>query len=352
MNSLDDREFVLRLDPKGMYDLTCAFPEQVARAREIAASAALPSWSARPDLVVLTGMGGSAAGGDFVRALFDAGASVPFLVNRDYEVPGYVSHGALVFACSHSGNTEETIAAYRTARHQGASLIVITSGGQLAEMAREDGFPLVTIPAGQPPRTALGYLLVPVAIACERMGLIPSQDYETIVEELRQGVEAWKLEVSEEENEAKQIANFLYGKLPIFYGLGGWQGVVANRWKGQLNENAKVMAFANAFPELNHNEILGWVEARQQGVERWAVLILEDGLESAKMQERARVTTELIRGVADVRRVRARGSMLLAKMLSLALLGDFVSLYLAALVGVDPENIDSINVLKAALARI
>jgi glucose/mannose-6-phosphate isomerase len=138
----------------------------------------------------------------------------------------------------------------------------------------------------------------------------------------------------------------------VLYGLGAWQATVANRWKGQINENAKVMTFANAFPELCHNEILGWVRAGEQGVAEWVGVVLQDGTESAKMKKRAEVTERLVREVATFHRVSAVGGSLLERMLSLVLYGDFVSLYLAALNGVDPENIDSINVLKSELATV
>ncbi|MFQ3668977.1 MAG: SIS domain-containing protein, partial [Fimbriimonadaceae bacterium] len=165
-------------------------------------------------------------------------------------------------------------------------------------------------------------------------------------------VQDWGVETPFDANPAKQLAAALKGSVSVLYGLGSYQAVVANRWKGQINENAKNLTFANAFPELNHNEILGWVKAKDQGVGRWVAVILEDGRESAKMKERARVTTELISGVCEVHRVKARGESLLERMLSLTLFGDFVSLYLAALNDVDPENIDSINVLKKALAAV
>lgn len=352
MHFLDDSANVLRLDPKGMFGLFCAFPDQIERAVSIAQQAALPKWAAKPDLVMLTGLGGSAAGGDFVKCLFEAEARVPFLVNRDYHLPAYVGPGTVVFACSYSGNTEETLSAYAGAKSMGASIIAITNGGKLAEMARADGFPLIQVPAGQPPRTALGFLLMPVVVACAQMGLIPTPDYAKLVNFLKACVAQWAVDVPFETNPTKQLAQALHGKLSVLYGLGPWQAIVANRWKGQINENAKVMTFGNAFPELNHNEILGWVKASEQGVQRWAAVVLEDGTESAKMRKRAEVTLKLIAPVCEAHRVQAPGQALIERMLGLALYGDFVSLYMAALNAVDPENIDWINVLKGELSQV
>ncbi|MBS1724620.1 MAG: bifunctional phosphoglucose/phosphomannose isomerase [Armatimonadetes bacterium] len=349
---LDDREFVLRLDPKGMYALTVDFPAQVAKAVSTAEASALPGDWAKPTSVVLTGLGGSAAGGDFTRALFDAFGTVPFQVNRDYSLANWADGQTLVFATSYSGNTEETLSAYADARARKCPIICVTSGGKLAELAGANGDPLVLIPAGQPPRTALGYLFAPVVVACEKLGLLPQQDWGSAVALLERCVNDWGVETPLASNPTKQLADLLHGKLSVLYGLGHWQGLVAGRWKGQIDENAKNMTFAHTYPELCHNEVLGWVKAGEQGVSHWVSVVLEDGTESAKMKKRAEVTARLIEGTAKTVRVQARGESLLEKMLSLTLYGDFVSIYLAALNGVDPENIDSINILKAELANV
>lgn len=350
--SLDDRSFLTRLDPKGMYDLTVAFPDQCRQAHAIATEVDLGPAVAQAKLAALTGLGGSAAGGDITRALFEDQAGIPFLVNRDYSLPNFFGVGDVVFAASYSGNTEETLSAYAHAKRMGVRLIGVTSGGELARMAREDGFPVIEIPGGQPPRTALGYMLVPVVVACEKLGLLPAQPHEETYDLLEGCAREWGVDAPFDSNPAKQLAAALHGKVSVLYGLGSWQGLVANRWKGQINENAKNMTFANAFPELNHNEILGWVAADRQGVGKWVAVVLEDGSESEKMKARARVTSKLIEGVAELHTVRALGETFYERVMSLTYFGDFVSLYLAALNGVDPENIDSINILKAELSKV
>jgi glucose/mannose-6-phosphate isomerase len=350
---LDDEAFVFRNDPKGMYALTAAFAEQCRQARDIAFGSSLPALATKPRVVVLSGMGGSAAGGDFARAIFEREGQAPFLVNREYTLPVWVGRDTLVIACSYSGQTEETLASYGIARERGAQILAVTSGGLLAEWAERDGFPVILIPGGQPPRTALGFLFVPVLVACERWGLIPQQPFEAAFGTVEDAAyEKWSIQVPFSENRAKQLAQAMHGALPVLYGLGSWQGAVASRWKSQINENAKCMAFSHSFPELNHNEILGWTKSDAQSASKWTVAILEDGTESNKMRARARVTSELIGGHAEIHRVRSAGDALLVKMLSLTYLGDFVSLYLAALYGVDPETIEGINILKAALATV
>lgn len=349
---LDDKDYVLRNDPKGMYRLTCEFPDQCRRALEIAQQTHLKPLGFDPSFVVLSGLGGSAIGGDFLRAVMEDQGSVPYQVNRDYTLPNCVDQKTLLIASSYSGNTEETLSAYGIAKAKGATILAATSGGKLAEMARADGFDVIQIPGGQPPRTALGFSLMPVLVAAESYRLIPPQPFTETISGLEEVVRSCGVEVPFEENQAKQIAAKLHGKLSVIYGLGSWQGVVAYRWKGQINENAKNMTFSAQFPELNHNEILGWVKATEQGVGQWVTVLLKDGTESAKMQARGSISLDLIGDRAEKIVVQAKGESLLEKALTLTLLGDFVSLYLAALNDVDPENIDWLNHLKGELGKI
>lgn len=348
---LDDRSFVTRLDPEGMLRLTEEFPAQCRKAYEIAQAADLPTLEVRPSLVVLAGIGGSAAGGDFAKAIFEQSGVSPFLVNRDYHLPHFVGLGDLVFATSYSGNTEETLSAYADAKKAGARIICVTSGGRLAELAKADGNCMILIPGGQPPRTAMGYMLIPVLVAAQRLKLIQEQDFEATFSLLERMALEWTVEGAASDM-TKQLAEAMHGKLAVIYGLGSWQGVVATRWKGQINENSKNLAFPNVFPELNHNEVLGWVRAAEQGVSKWVAIILEDGTETAKMKARAAITERLAGSVAEFHHVKTEGNGLLEKMLSLAFFGDFVSIYLAALNGVDPENMDWLIQMKEELSGI
>jgi glucose/mannose-6-phosphate isomerase len=351
MHVLDDVNYVTALDPKGIFRLTLDFPKQCRNALRIAQEASVSLGGFTPANIVLTGLGGSAAGGDFMRCLVEAFGHVPFQVNRDYSLPGYVNAQSLVICSSYSGNTEETLSAYADAKAKGAQIAAITSGGKLEEQARADGFLIIKVPGGQPPRTALGFMLITGVYLLESIGAISAQPYETTFAALDQCAKDWGMEVSSEQNVSKKLAQDLFGKIGVLYGLGGAPAVVANRWKGQINENAKNLAFANGFPELNHNEVLGWVKSKnQQGA--WRVIVLKLGNESGKMEARGRVTLDLIKDNARSSELIARGDDLLTKMLTLAYQADFVSLYLAALNRVDPENIDAINILKAELAKV
>jgi glucose/mannose-6-phosphate isomerase len=345
---LNSRPSVTALDPKGMWHFTEEYPNQCRTALSLVDGVEFPSGDFT--LAMLTGLGGSAVGGDYVKAMFEAFASIPFIVNRDYHLPSYVGPKTLVFATSYSGNTEETLSAYAEAKAAGATIVCVTSGGKLKELALADGYTVITVPGGQPPRTALGFMLIPVLAAAVKMGLIPAQDFAKAFDLLEKLKGEWTIEGSNPI--AKEIATSLFGNLGIIYGLGPWQAIIANRWKGQINENSKNHIFTNVFPELNHNEILAWVKADGQGVAKYVGLILEDGSESAKMKKRAEVTEGLVKDLCEFQHVQAIGDNLLEKLLTLTYLGDFVSLYLAAMNEVDPENIDSINILKNALASV
>jgi len=348
---LDDRAFLRRNDPTDMLALTEGFAEQCQRAYDIVREVAVGSLAKQPTAIVMTGLGGSAAGGDFVKAVLDAEGSVPFTVNRDYGLPHWVGPETLVFAVSYSGNTEETLAAYEEAKRRGATVVVVSSGGKLSELAQKAGDVLVSVPGGQPPRTAMGYLLVPVLFVCQAYGLVRQQDFVGSIATLRQTREVFGPDAVSSANEAKQLAVRLTGKLGMLYAMGGWQFAVAQRWRGQINENAKEMIFTHVFPELCHNEILGWVGSGSQGVDDWVTVVLRGGDEPERMQTRAQITFDIIGDATTFVPMTALGNSVLARALSLAHVGDYVSIYLAALAGRDPGNMRAIDQLKEELAK-
>jgi glucose/mannose-6-phosphate isomerase len=353
MHLLDEGGLLARLDPRGMMALTLDFPSQCERAHQIASDAPLPNLPRDPRQVLVCGMGGSAIGGDYLRALFEEYGNLPVQVIRDYSLPHSTDAHTLVFAVSYSGNTEETLACYAQARAREAMVLAVSSGGELKRRADADGVFHLQVPGGQPPRTALGYLFVPLVCLAERLGLLPdlSQPYGQMLQRLVQTRNALQMSVPYEQNPAKQLAQALYGRIPLIYGSGGAWATVAMRWKGQINENAKQHAFAYTFPELNHNEILGWVKASEQA-DNWSVVVLRAPDESAKTRTRIEVTRQLVGNRANWHELTAAGVSQLERLMHLTYFGDFVSLYLAYLNAVDPENIDYINILKSELAKV
>lgn len=356
---LDNLDAIRILDGRGMLGLTEQFPVQCREALAIAESFTRTlDLAAHPANIVITGLGGSAIGGDLVRVLVESGGHVPVVVNRDYDLPGFAGPDTLVVASSYSGNTEETLSAYGQARQRGCKLACVTSGGKLAEMASRDGVPVCRVPGGRPPRASTGYLFIPtLAIVAASTQLEPSCSLPA-VEQALPLLEScslqWRREVLLERNPAKQLAVALHGRIPIFYGTQGYRGVLAVRWKGQFNENAKVHAFANVLPEQNHNEILGWDQALQQSY-AWSVVYLRDPAETEttpRIARRVDVLRTVIGNRAEQHEVWAEGTTLMERMLSLLYFGDFVSVYAALLAGVDPTDIAGIDLLKAELNKI
>lgn len=349
---LDDRERLARIDPAGMIDLIEALPDHCREALHIAQHADVPAWSGI-ERVVVVGMGGSAIGGNLVRSLFEAECRVPVAVNSDYTLPGYVDARTLVIASSYSGNTEESLFGYEAAKKRGARILAISAGGELAARAQADGFPWIKIPGGMSPRAALGYSFVPLAVLFERLGLAAgvTPAVEEAVGILETQRERLKRDVPYERNPAKQLALAMAGRIPLIYGSGGWRGVVAYRWKCQVNENAKALCFWNTFPELNHNETVGW--EHPELTKELYVVFLRDKDDHPRIQKRIAVTKEIMAPrIAGMTEVWAEGKSHLAKLLSLVYPGDFASYYLALLYGVDPTPIHVIDRLKRELAAM
>jgi glucose/mannose-6-phosphate isomerase len=353
---LDDPKTLSKLDPEGMTDLIVGLPEQIEEAYDIGMKAEVPGEYADVGTVVISGLGGSAIGGDLLRSLTLAESRVPVFVNRDYGIPAYVGPDTLFIASSYSGNTEETLSAFELAANAGARILCISSGGELTRRAAESGIPAVRIPGGPAPRAALGYSFVPLLIVLRRLGLVKGaagdEDITETLSVMKGLREALGPGAPESVNHAKQLARKVCGRLPIIYGSEGYRAVVAQRWKGQVNENSKAAAYWNVYPELDHNEIVGW-KSNPDLLGSMFVINLRDNSESPKMRRRIEVTSEVIgRLAAGVEHVWAIGKSDLAKLFSLVYIGDFMSLYLAFLNGEDPMPVESIGYLKSRLAEV
>jgi glucose/mannose-6-phosphate isomerase len=351
MSVLDEAERWKPIDPASMRALLESFPQQIESAAEAGRQVRIPMPS-HPRALVITGLGGSAIGGDLIRSIAGPQLRLPLIVNRDYNLPGFLDSSVLVITCSYSGNTEETLSAYAQARRAHASIICITSGGRLGKMASADGFPVLLIPAGLPPRAALGHSLVTLMAAMHALGLIPQIDESVgeTVELLNLLRNRYGLENPETANRAKMIASSLHGKIIAIYGSSGITEGAAYRWRTQSAENAKNLAFHHVLPEMNHNDLVGWIYP-QDLLRCVGVILLRDGGDHAQVQRRFDLTRALIEGRAGVvHEVWSEGSSVLARLMSLVYLGDFVSLYLAYLNGVDPTPVQVIEDLKRQLS--
>jgi len=289
--------------------------------------------------VMTTGMGASGIHGDFLKAAVSV--KVPIVVNKDYELPEFVSSKSLVFAITYSGKTEETISAFKAALRKNAPVVGITSGLEFREMCRKNEKPCILVPSGIPPRAALAYLFFPILNVLYNGGMIKNPE-----EEIKATAHALRNPVFKER--ARELAEKLVNKVPIIYATEKL-APVALRWRQQLNENSKVLAVSNVFPELDHNELAGYAKLNSDH----HAVIIRDEADSMKMKERIRLTKELIseRGIPTTEIV-VKGDSTLTKLFTAVYIGDLASYFLAVNNGVDPVETNVQEELKKRLSKI
>jgi glucose/mannose-6-phosphate isomerase len=332
-------------DPAGMLGDVLAQPHQYTDALWRTESAGIKRGDFPRGLVVC-GMGGSAIGGDLAAAAVGTRALAPITTVRGYELPAWTGPETLVVCASYSGNTEETLHCFEQAGTTGAARVVVTKGGKLAEGARAAGdVPVVGVPAGMQPRAAVVYMTVAALQCAELAGAAPPMRAEideaaAVAADL---VVEWGPDAAE--SEAKTLARSLVGRIAVIYG-GQTSIAAARRWGAQLNENAKTPAFFGELPEAHHNEVVGWHHAEDALV----AVVLETAQEHELMGARFDVTREVMTaaGLASLG-AQSRGKSPAAQVMSLVLLGDLVSVYLAILRGKDPTPVAEIESLKAQL---
>jgi glucose/mannose-6-phosphate isomerase len=352
MVDLDDTSAYRQFDKLGMLGHLHGFPEQCRKAWEKVLRLKLPPEYAKISNVVIVGMGGSAIGGDIVHRLALSESKVPVRVHRDYDLPAFVDESTLVIASSYSGNTEETLSAFTEALRMPAKKLVITSGGNLKVLAEKEDIPAYVIDYRAPPRAAFPNSLIPLVGILQKLGLLgdKSADLREAVDILNELSKDLIETRSLDSNPAKQLAAKLCGRIAVIYGA-GILSEVSRRWKGELNENSKSWAFFENLPELNHNAVVGY-EFPPEAKERIFVLMLRSSSLNPRNLLRYEVTAKLLaRAGITCEFVEAKGKSALAQVLSLVLLGDYVSFYLSMLNEVDPTSTDAINLVKQYLTR-
>lgn len=342
---------IKQYDSDDMLHLLSTFSGQCKHGWEIGEAQRLEGRDQQiPNNIVIAGMGGSGIGGDLVKAVVGSEFPCPIIVHRGYTLPAFITSQTLFIAVSYSGNTEETLLSVEKAFTQGAKILAVTSGGKLKAFAEVHNFPCVMIPAGQPPRASLGYLLMPILSIFAQLGFNSNLNLHADLEEtiplLAKLAEDFQPDVPE--SQPKRLAHALHGKLPIIYAPQELEAI-AMRWKGQMNENSKSLAYYSVYPEMNHNEIEGWKQpsALTQGCH---VIQLRDPIAPSQTQRRMDITAELIRPhTADITQVHSEGKSLLARLLSLVAIGDWASFYLAVLYKQNPTPVGRIEELKRRL---
>ncbi len=350
MTDLDDAQALRLADPQAMLDAVLGLPRDCRTAYDSARLAdGLPS-AGDLSSVTFCGMGGSAVSGDLVRSVFLERLGVPVEVNRSPVLPEHCGSRSLVVCSSYSGNTAETLAAFRAALARGCRVLVVTSGGTIADEAAAAGVAMVRVPAGYQPRAALGHLGFASLGALEAMGLLPAlaDDVSETVDEIDALFATFAADVPADDNPAKSLAARIGRRIPVIWGADGIGSVAAARWKTQVNENAKRPAFWSSMSELDHNEVVGWT---QPFGEAFAVIGLRHDGEHAELPPRFPLSFDIARNAgADIEEVHAHGRSALARLMTLIATGDVTSVYLALANDVDPTPVPVIERLKAALA--
>jgi len=305
----------------------------------------LPSLT-KPSLLAVIGMGGSAIGGDLLRDLLYNQSDVPIYTCRDYHLPAWVGPNSLVIAVSYSGNTEETLMAFSEAFKRGCKLVAITSGGILGQLCTELKVPIVRIPKGYPPRAALPYLFIPMCVLGERVGLAKG-----LIDQAKKAAKTLRSMLVSIREKAKRIAKRLVGTIPVIYGFGIFKSV-AYRLKTQFNENSKVPSFANWFPALNHDEVVGW-EGEEELLEKFSVILIRSQDEPLEIKRRIELTREVaLHKVSEILEIWSKGKTPLEQMMSVLLLGEIASICLALLRRVDPLKVRTIDIIKKHMLEL
>jgi glucose/mannose-6-phosphate isomerase len=328
-------------DASNQLDDVLALPDHLGDALWRVESGKIGAFDA-PGGLVVCGMGGSAVGGDLAAVALGSRLSRPLTTQRGYELPNSMLPDRAVLCSSYSGDTEETIACYEAAEALGAPRVVATTGGELARAARRDGVPVIGLPSGLQPRAAVGYLFTAAAEVAALAGAAPGirTEIDTSAAHLREASDPLAALAAE-------LAERLDDSIPIIYGA-DLTVPVAYRWKTQINENAKLPAFSAELPEADHNEIVGWQGARDAG--RFSAVFLGDRDQHPRVRQRIDLTAALVEpDAAAVARVETEGESRTERLLWAVMLGDLVSLQLAARRGVDPALIEPIERLKDRL---
>jgi len=345
MGKKDDSTFVKYLTQ---------FPEQISKILESFNPKKVKVDQSKINNVICIGMGGSAIAGDVIKdALFER-VSLPINIIRGYESPKYCSKNSLVIACSYSGNTEETLSAIKMAQKKNAQIAVITSGGELHNLAKENKWTELKIPGKLPPRQAFGYLFFSILMLLSHLEIcdVDEKEIKSIIK-LSKRIVRWNYDKSTSDRIlTKELARQVRNKIPIVYAPTPQYSSVALRWKTQFQENSKSMAFYNTIPEMNHNEIVGW-EMELDALNNFIVIFLQCEDMPARIVTRIELTKNIIKAKGiSIAEIYAEGKTMLEKSISFIMLGDWISYYLAIFYNKNPESILNIDYLKSELKKI
>ena len=351
MIDLNNEEEMRYIDTHNMLSMLYHLPTQIEETEKIVEEASLPKVF-RVDHILVCGMGGSAISGNILQSYLRRKLSIPIEVNRSYDLPKWVNRHTLVFSQSYSGDTEETLLAFKQAYEKHCQIIAVSSDGRLEEYCKHRGIPHIKIPSGYPPRAAIGYLLFSMIFALKKIGILQHNiEKEETISILKEAREEFNEKISIDNNIAKQLAIKIHGSIPQIYSLDIYKPI-AKRWMNQFAENSKLISRYNVLPEATHNDIVAWSFDETLSKNFSCIFLRDSNEENSSMRSRVdfmkRILTPMGLNVEDV---FPRGKKLLAKMMYLLYLGDYISCYLAFLRNVDPTPIDAITELKEILSK-
>ncbi len=328
-----------------MDQLVAKFPEQLKEAMEIGAMAKINKHTSDIRNIFVTGLGGSGIGGNFVIELVRKELKVPMTINKSYEIPAYIDASTLVIVSSYSGNTEETLTAFHLLKNSGSKVVCISSGGKLIELAIECGFDYIKLPDNWPsPRACLGYSLVQQIFILNHLGLIS----DTLPKLVGTSYALLEAETEDIRDKAKLVAQMLVGKIPIIYTTDRMESV-AVRFRQQINENSKMLCWHHVLPEMNHNELVGWREKKDE----WAVVVFRNSDDYDRNVVRLDICKEIINNYAPTYiELFSKGNSLMERMMYFVHLGDWISVELAQLRNVNANEVLVIDFLKAELGKV
>ncbi|MBX7152082.1 bifunctional phosphoglucose/phosphomannose isomerase [bacterium] len=343
-------EQIRTIDKNNYFEVLKNFDQQLIDAKNIAEKSTGAIKVLEAGLfhnIVISGMGGSAIAGDFTKNIFTL--PVPVIVSRDYELPAFVNEHSLVIISSYSGNTEETISAFQDAVRKNATIISIATGGEIAKLAIGNSKLHIQIPAGYQPRQAIGFSLITMVSILNTVfsaGMSPIID--RTIAKIRE-VKGQAAEVHSN-NPMIQIASQIASRPVIIYSSEK-MFPAAVRFKGQISENAKLLAFANTIPEMNHNEIVGWETVEKAAKENFNVVLIRDKNDHAQVQRRFDIIRSMLSEKTLVTEIQTEGETYLEKFITLIYRVDWISYYMAIVRRQDPTPVDIITKLKNALAK-
>lgn len=348
---LDDIARTQSVDRKNMLRLLNELPEQCETALGIGRSFACEPMPQKPNAILITGTGDSGIAGDIVAEVLADELDVPLLSQHGGRIPACIGEESLVFVVDYMGRCQTSLRNYKEATQRGARVICVTGGGPLREAAVSDGTELVRIPAGQPARTAIGYLVVPIPVVIEKLGLVDGffEQMSHAIKLMKNSREMLRIEIPTARNLAKQAAEKLAGKVAIILGAVGYREVVADCWASHTRANAKSPAFSGVFPNVLDSEIGTWDGRSERKCQPSFVFLTDPSDRVSELRRMMSATAEAL-GQFEVTEIELKGSTKSEKLSYGIFLAGYVSYYLALLNSTDPLSAETVARIEELLA--